>query len=89
MEQFLYYCPLIWDKLIWIKLLLVTSEMLGRFVNTLTENDKYSRQNRENFPQQIQMILSQKPKAFSGFFIEFLKSTSNSEYFDKKMSLIA
>ena len=30
------------------------------------------------------MILSQKPKTFSRFYIAFLKSTSKSEYFDKK-----
>ena len=62
---------------------LVRSEILGLFVNTLTADDKYSRHNRENFPQQIQMILSQNPKIFSGIFIAFLKSLSHSEYFKK------
>ena len=58
--------------------------MLGLFVNTLTADDKYSRKNWENFPQQIQMQISQTLKTFSGFLIDFLKSTSNSEHFGKK-----
>ena len=59
--------------------------MLGQFVNSLTADDKYSRQNRENFLQEIQMQLSQKPKTFTQFFIAFLDSTSSFEYFKKKM----
>ena len=61
-------------------LLLVTSEMVRLFVNTLTTNEKYSRHNRENFRQQIQVQLSQKPKTFYKFSVAFLISTSNSEY---------
>ena len=30
------------------------------------------------------MQISQKPKTFSGFFISSMKSTLNSEYFEKK-----
>ena len=30
------------------------------------------------------MHISQKPKTFSGFFIALMKSTLNSEYFEKK-----
>ena len=37
----------------------------------------------------IQMHLSQKQKIFSEFFSAFLKSTLNSEHFQKKMTLIA
>ena len=55
----------------------------------MTADHKYSSHNMENFPQQIQMILSQKSKTFSEFPIAFLKSTSYSEYFETKMSLIA
>ena len=58
---------LIRDKSSWKKLLLVTCEMLGLFVNSLTADNKYSRHSRENFPQQIQMQLSQKQKNFSVF----------------------
>ena len=63
--------------------------MLGLFVNTLTDDDKYSRDNRENFPKQVQMQLSQKEKTFIGFFIAFLNSKSNFEYFEKTVNLIA
>ena len=38
----------------------------------------------QNFPQQLQTQLSQKRKAFSGFFIEFLKCTSSLEHFEQK-----
>ena len=72
------------DKLSWKKFLLVRPEILGLFVNTLTADGKYSHNNRENFPQQIQMQLSQKAKLFSGFLFAFPKFTSYSEYFEKK-----
>ena len=39
---------------------LVRSEILGLFVNTLAGNYKYSRSNRENLPLLIQMQLSKK-----------------------------
>ena len=61
-------------------------ETLGLLVNALTANDNYSRHNMENSTQQIQMQLSQKPKTFSGFFIPFLKSKSNSVYSEKKIN---
>ena len=32
------------------------------FVKALTADDKYSRHNRQNIPQQIEMAISQKPK---------------------------
>ena len=38
----------------------------------------------ENLPHQVQMQISHKPKTFSGFFIASMKSTLNSEYFEKK-----
>ena len=44
----------------------------------------YSRNNRENFLQQIEIQLSQKPKTFSRFLIALQKSTLNAEYFEKK-----
>ena len=37
--------------------------------------------------QQIQMHLSQKQKTCSLFFCAFLKSTKNSEHFQKKVTL--
>ena len=54
------------------------------FLNTLTAEYKYSRRNMQTFAQQVQMPLSLKQKTFSGFFIAFLKSTWNGEYFRKK-----
>ena len=58
--------------------------MPGLFVNTLTVDDKYSCRNRQNFPQQFQMQLFQKPNNFNQFLIVFLKYTSNFEYYEKK-----
>ena len=38
----------------------------------------------QNFLQQFQTLLSQKPKTFSGFFIPFLKCAYDLEHFEKK-----
>ena len=54
------------------------------FVNTMTADYKYFRQNLENLRQQVQTQISLKPKTFSRFFIVSLKSTLNLEYFEKK-----
>ena len=69
------------------RLVLVTSELLGQFLNTLTADYKYSRQNRENLSQQVPMKTSLKRKTCSRFFIVFLKSTLNLEHFFKKRSV--
>ena len=37
----------------------------------------------QNFPQQIQTLLSQKTKTFSGFFIEILKCVWNLQHLEK------
>ena len=67
------------------KLLLVRFETFGLFLNTLTSDDKYSRNNREKFPQQIKMQLSQTLKSFFFLFcIALLQSASNFEYLEKK-----
>ena len=81
-----YYQMLPWfrEKLSWKRPALVRSEMLGIFVNTLTVECHHSRRHMRNFPQQIQTQLSQKRKAFSGFFIAFLKCTTSLEHFEKK-----
>ena len=82
-----YYYPIfpwIWDKLSCKKAALVRSKILGLFVNKLTAEYKYSRRNMRTFAQQVQTPLSLKQKTFSGFFIAFLKSTSNGEHFQKK-----
>ena len=62
----------------------VRSELLGQFINTLTADYKYSRQNLEKFWQQVPMQTSLKLKNCSRFFIAFLKSTLNFEYFERK-----
>ena len=55
----------------------------------MTTDDKYSRRNMLNFTQQLEAPLSQKQKAFTGFFIEFPKRALNLEHFEKKMSILA
>ena len=65
-------------------LVLVRSELLGQFVNKLTVDYKYSRENLENLSQKVPMQTSLKLKTCSPFFVAFLKSTLNFEYFEKK-----
>ena len=71
--------PLIWVRRSIKRLVLVWFELLGQFVNTLTPDDKYSRQNLENLSQQDPMQTSLKLKNCPRFFIPFLKSTLNFE----------
>ena len=69
--------------------MLVLCKILGLFVNTLSEDDKYCLFYNDNLLQPIQILLSQKQKTFSEFFSGFLKSTLNFEHFEKKINLIA
>ena len=62
----------------------VRSELLGQFINTLTADYKYSRQNLEKLSQQVPIQTSLKLKNCSRFFIAFLKSTLNFEHFERK-----
>ena len=64
--------------------MLVHCKFLRHLVKTLTDNEKYSLLYRENLTQPIQILLSQKQKAFSEFFSAFLKYTLNFEHFQKK-----
>ena len=50
----------------------------------LTADDMYSCRNMQNFLQQLQTLLSEKQKTFSGFLIEFLKCAWNLEHFGEK-----
>ena len=50
----------------------------------MTTDDKYSRRNMLNFRQQLEALLSQKQKTFSGLFLAFLKCALNLEHFEKK-----
>ena len=68
----------------WAKSTLVCSEILTLFVNTLTTDEKYSRRNMLNFTQQLEALLSQKQKTFSGWFLAFLKCALNLEHLAKK-----
>ena len=64
--------------------MLVLCKILGLFLNTLTDDGKYSLLYRDNLTQQIQILLSQKPKTFSKLSSEILKPTLNFEHFQKK-----
>ena len=64
--------------------MLVLCKILGLFVNTLTDDGKYSLLYRDNLTQQIQILLSQKPKTFSKLSSEILKPTLNFEHLEKK-----
>ena len=68
----------------WAKSTLVCSEILTLFVNTLTTDEKYSRRNMLNFTQQLEALLSQKQKTFSGWFLAFLKCALKLEHLAKK-----
>ena len=76
--------PLIGGRTSRKRLVLVISEVLGQFVNTITAVYNYIRQNLENLRQQVQTQISLKPKTFSEFFIALMKSTLNLECFKKK-----
>ena len=72
----------------WRMSLLVISEFLGLFINTLTAEDKHFLCNGENSPQPIQIQLSKRQKTFSQFFTEFLKFIFSFKYFEE-MTIIA
>ena len=78
------FFPWISGKLSWKKTALLWWKMLRLFANTFTADDKYSCRNMQNFRQQLQTLLCQKPKTFSGFFIPFLKCAWNLKHFQKK-----
>ena len=69
--------------------MLVLYKLSGLFLNTLSDDDKYSLLYGDNLTQPIQILLSQKQRTFSELFSPFLKSTLNFEHFQKKMTLIA
>ena len=71
------------------KSLLDTWKFLWPFLNTLTDNDKYSLNSKDKGMQTIQMHLSQKQNLFSQFFSSFFESATNFEHSQKKMTLMA
>ena len=64
--------------------MLVLCKILRLFVNTLTDDDKYSLLYRDNLTQPFQILLFQKEKTFFQFFPAFLKSTLNFKDSGKK-----
>ena len=64
--------------------MLVLCKILRLFVNTLTDDEKYSLLYRDILTQPIQMLLSPKQNTFSEFLSPFWKSTLNFEHFGKK-----
>ena len=64
--------------------MLVLCKILALLVNTLTDDGKYSLLYRDNLTQEIQILLSEKPKTFSQLSSEILKPKLNFEHFEKK-----
>ena len=64
--------------------MLLLCKILGLFVNTFTDDGKYSLLYRDNLTQQIQILLYPKPKTFSQLSSEILKPTLNFEHFKKR-----
>ena len=84
-QRYLYYiCSSLWTKFSWKQCMLVLCKIWRLFVDTLTDDDKYSLLYRDNLRQPIQIPLPQKQKIFSEFFAAFLKSTLNFERFQQK-----
>ena len=68
--------------------LLLTCQIFGELVKTLTADEKYPLLKRDNLTVPIQMQLFKKEKTFSLYFAAFLKSRWNFEYFEEKYVLI-
>ena len=62
----------------------MTYDNLGLFVNRLAADNTYSLCDSENLRQTYQKQLPKKQKTFSQFFAPFLKTTSNSQNFERK-----
>ena len=82
-QEFYPIVHFLWVKFRWRTYVLVTSGILGLFVNTMTADGKYFCYKTEMFTQAIQMQLFEKPKIFYQFFIAFLESTWNFQHFEK------
>ena len=64
--------------------MLVLCKILRLFVDTFTDDEKYSLLYRDNLTQQIQILLSRKGKTFCQLSSKILKPTLNIEHFQKK-----
>ena len=67
----------------------VTSEIFRVFVNTLSNDVKYSRRNMQIFWQQFQTPLSQKRKTFFDFLLNFWNVHEIENILKKKKSILA
>ena len=64
--------------------MLVLRKILRLFVDTLTDDGKYSLLDRDNLTQEIQKLLCEKPNTFSQLCSKILKRTLNFEHFQTK-----
>ena len=88
--QLLYHIHwLLWRQLSYKKPLLVICQISRLFINTLSDDGKYSLFNRDTLTQANEMQVCRKQKTFSIFFSPFLKSNLNFEQLQKKMILTA
>ena len=67
----------------------VTSEIFRVFVNTFSNDVKYSRRNMQIFWQQFQTPLSQKRKTFFDFLLNFWNMHEIENILKKKNSILA
>ena len=65
---------------------LVSGEILGVFVNTLTDDVKYPVQDCENLVLTKSNEFFEKPKACSQLFVSFLEATSSFKHFERKIA---
>ena len=64
--------------------MLVLCKILRLFVNTLSDDGKYSLLYRDNLTQPIHILFSPKQNTWYDFLAAFLKSTLNFEHFQKR-----
>ena len=67
---------------------LVIHDIFGRFVNTLTPDDKYFVCNSDNLSLLSRIELSKTQKTFSQFFAPFLKSRARLKQFEEMTTLV-
>ena len=67
----------LWEKETWKMSVLVVSQILGLFVNTLAADHRYTLRNSENWAKPIHKKLSKKQKTFSDYLAIFLNLTPN------------
>ena len=87
LQHFHAHFRLIYGKLSRKKSLLVRSEIVGLFCNTLTLGHMESRHRWEKLREKVQALLFQKRKTFSPAFIAFSESTKNFHHSEKKGQL--